>query len=290
MSSFRADVLLGMGGVPRDDNPVAYVWERRLHWVMISVALLSVPSFYFEELAEGRRLHVLGIVIELFILGAFTVELLWMLSLTRHKLRYLAGNWLDVVIIAFSLASVVGLETEWVALVRLSRLALVGMLLARAFGSTRKLVRPGGLPYVFTLGVGSLLGAGAGFYWLEPTVHTYADGLWLAFVTGATVGYGDFVPTTTASRLFAVFMVVVGFGILSVVTASIAALLIGEDEKRLRLQMHADIRALREEVSARIGEEERALMRELHRDVREIKQEIAALRAEVRSARPEPPA
>lgn len=278
-----------MGGVPPEDNPAAYLWERRLHWVMICVALLSVPAFYLEELSEGHRLRILGAVIEWFILGAFAAEFAWMLSLTRQKRRYVARNWLDAMIIVFLLASVVGFETEWVALVRLTRLALVGLLLARAVASIRKLLRPGSLPYVFVLGFVSLLVAGGGFYWLEPTVHSYADGLWLAFVTGSTVGYGDFIPTTTASRLFAVFMVVVGFGILSVMTASIAALLIGEDEKRLRHQMHADIRALRAEVSALIGAEERAVLRELHRDVRELKAEIAHLRDEVRAAKREHP-
>jgi len=285
----RGDIWLGMGGVPPDDNEVAYRWEQRLHWLMIGVALLSVPSFYLEELSEGRRLHILGTVIEWFILGAFAAELAWMLALTRQKLRYLTRNWLDVVIIVFSLASVFGFETEWVALVRLTRLALVGLLLARAFGSTRKLVRPGSLPYVFAIAFVSLLVAGGAFYWLEPTVHTFRDGLWLAFVTGSTVGYGDFIPTTTASRLFAVFMVIVGFGILSVMTASIAALLIGEDEKRLRTQMHADIRSLRSEVAALIGAEERAVLRELHRDVRELKVEIARLQDEVRAERTQRP-
>ncbi|MEO8038544.1 MAG: potassium channel family protein [Betaproteobacteria bacterium] len=286
--SIRGDVWLGMGGVPPDDHPAAYVWERRLHWVMIGVALLSIPSFYLDELSEGGRLRALGSVIELFILGAFSLELAWMLALTSQKGRYLLRNWVDVVIVVFSLASVVGLETEWVALVRLTRLALVGLLLARAFGSTRKLLRPGSLPYVFALGFVSLLAAGAGFLWLEPTVHSFRDGLWLAFVTGSTVGYGDFVPTTTASRMFAVFMVIVGFGILSVMTASIAALLIGEDEKRLRSQMHADIRALRAEVSARISQEERVVLRELHRDVLELKQQIAGLRAEMHSGTERP--
>ena len=36
--------VLGMGGVPPHDNPRAYLWERRLHWVMVFVALLALPS------------------------------------------------------------------------------------------------------------------------------------------------------------------------------------------------------------------------------------------------------
>lgn len=104
--------------------------------------------------------------------------------------------------------------------------------------------------YIFGVGLFTWVLAGAGFYFLEPTVDSYIDGLWLAFTTGATVGYGDFVPTTLASRLFAVLMVLLGFAILSVATAAIAALFIGQDEQTLERELHRDIRSLREELAA----------------------------------------
>ena len=46
------------------------------------------------------------------------------------------------------------------------------------------------------------------------------------------------------------FTVLLGFGMLSLTTASIAAFFIGEEEKKLRHEMHHDIRQLREEVAA----------------------------------------
>jgi voltage-gated potassium channel len=276
----RGDILLGIGGVPPGDTDAAHAWERRLHWVMIGVALLSLPAFYLEEFTGQRDLQPVARVLEWLILAAFGAELMFMLSLVRQKLLYLLHNWLDVVIVACSLASVFGAESEWVALARLSRLALAGALVARAAGGSRSLFRRGGLPYVFALGFVALLASGAGFWWLEPTVRSYADGLWLAFVTGATVGYGDFVPTTTASRLFAVFIVMVGFGILSVMTASIAAMLIGEDETRLRHEMHRDLREMRGEIARLISEDETRMRREMHRDVRSLRGEIAGLIAE----------
>ncbi|MFO1319674.1 MAG: ion channel [Burkholderiales bacterium] len=285
---FAQEALLGMGGVPPDDVPEAYVWERRLHWVMIGVALLSIPGFYLEELSTARPLRILGALIEGFILVAFVAELVWMLRVTRQQARYLANNWLDLLIIAFSAASLAGIETEWVAMVRLLRIAIVGLLLMRAFGASRKLLRRGGLPYILVFGFISLLLSGFGFYWLEPTVRTYGEGLWLAFVTGATIGYGDFVPTTTAARFFAVFIVMVGVATMSMLTASIAALLVGEDETRLRQEMHADIRDMRSELARLIDEEERAVLRELHADVRELREEIARLRDEVRQRQTDP--
>jgi len=65
---------------------------------------------------------------------------------------------------------------------------------------------------------------GFGFWWLEPTTPRLADALWLAFVTASTIGYGDFVPTTAASRALAVPVLLTGFAVLSMVTAAIAAM------------------------------------------------------------------
>lgn len=247
MRNYR--VLIGMGGVPPHDNPQAYVWERRLHWVMVAVALLALPAFYFEELATTGVLRPVGQVLDAFILLAFSVEFFWMLRLTRHPRLYLVHNWLDLLIIFGAAVSFAGVASEWVPLARLLRIAYVSLLLARTLATMRNVLSPASVPYFLGWGAFTLALAGAGFYWLEPTIHSYGDGLWLAFVTGSTVGYGDFVPTTAASRFFAVIMVIAGFAMLSLVTASIAAYFIGVDEKMLRREMHQDIKALREEVA-----------------------------------------
>jgi voltage-gated potassium channel len=155
------------------------------------------------------------------------------------------------------------------------------MLFVRVLASVRGLFLPGRVPYLVLLSLALLLLSGAGFYWLEPTIHSFWDGLWLAFVTGATVGYGDMVPTTLPARLFAVVSVVVGFTLLSLMTAYVASVFIGEEETRLRREMHHDIRELREDVARMVNEEESAIRRELHTDIRELKDEIARLRLDL---------
>lgn len=87
---------------------------------------------------------------------------------------------------------------------------------------------------------------------------------------------------------FAVLIVIVGVATISLLTAIVAAFVIGEDEARLRQELHDDIRELRREVARLIGEEERMVVRELHRDVRALRAEIAALRAQVERHAPEP--
>lgn len=250
--------LFGMGGVPPHDNPLAYVWERRLHWVMVSVALLALPAFYLEVLQSSVPLQHLGWELDLIIFLAFSLETAWMLHLCHGKWAYLKYNWLNLFIIGASALGLVGLPGEFLPLVRLLRIAYVALLFARLLASARTLLSTNAIPYAFVLGIVTLAAAGAGFYWLEPTVHTFGEGLWLAFITGATVGYGDYVPTTPASRMFAVVMVIVGFTVFTLVTASISALFVGEDEKRLRREMHHNIQELRREIA-----EMRAEMKEM---------------------------
>ena len=281
MATHNVRRWFGISGVPAQDNARAHAWERRLHGVMIGIALGSVAALYLTEVVTKPSLRSLGHSLEWLIFLAFAAELVWMLYLTSHKLPYLLANWLDVLIVFFAGLALAGADSEWVALARLLRLAAVGLLLARAVGSIRSLFTPGGLPYVFGLAIIVFLIAGAGFYWLEPTVQSFADGLWLAFTTGATVGYGDLVPTTTSARIFAVLITMLGLSFFSLVTASIAAFFIGEDEKLLRKELHEDIRHLRSEVAQLINEEERVLRREMHADVRQLRDELRRLREEL---------
>lgn len=88
-----------------------------------------------------------------------------------------------------------------------------------------------GLLYSIVLCAVIIVVGGLGFWVLEPKVHNFADGLWLAFTTAATVGYGDIVPSTMASRAFSIEVVLMGLAVLSLVTASVAAILVEAEER-----------------------------------------------------------
>ena len=100
---------------------------------------------------------------------------------------------------------------------------------------------------------------GIGFWILEPSALTLSDGLWLAFTTAATVGYGDIVPSTHASRAFSVLVVLLGLAVLSLVTASVAAMFVETEERQIEHDLMHEISALRTEV------------RSLHDELRELK-------------------
>jgi voltage-gated potassium channel len=54
-------------------------------------------------------------------------------------------------------------------------------------------------------------------------IKSFGDGLWWAVTTVTTVGYGDRFPTTSAGRVIAVGLMLVGISLMGVITASVAA-------------------------------------------------------------------
>lgn len=107
-----------------------------------------------------------------------------------------------------------------------------------------------GLWYSLALCLVILLLGGVGFRYLEPQTPTLHEAMWLAFTTAATVGYGDLMPTTLASRAFAVLVVILGLAVLSLVTASLAAIFVETEERQIERDLMQAIGALRAEVRA----------------------------------------
>jgi len=94
-----------------------------------------------------------------------------------------------------------------------------------------------------------IMGAGGvGFWIIEPRAVTLTDGLWLAFTTAATVGYGDIIPSTHLSRAFSVIVVLMGLAVLSLVTASVAAMLVEVEEREVEQDVLREIGQLRNEI------------------------------------------
>jgi voltage-gated potassium channel len=244
--SLNIRIAMGLGGVPPHENTRVYEWEKRLHIPVLTAITLALPAFYMTVLSGERHLMRIGHVLDAVVFLTFLAELLIMLAVAQQKTRYLAYNWLTLAIILSTASSVLQpqLPTDLAALLRLLQLAVVGLMSLRLANALRRLT-PGSTPYILMIGFGLMLLAGGGFYWLEPTIQSYWDGVWLAFVSGMTVGYGDLVPTTGPSRLFAGLVIVMTYAVMSLVTASIAAFFVGKEEKQMRREMHQDIRALR---------------------------------------------
>jgi len=277
-------VWIGLAGIDPSDNARARWWEQRLHWAMVGVALLAVPAYLLDTSNEFPRFHAVAVVLDAVIFFAFVLESAWMMHVSDRPGRYLAENWLNVAILAGTAASMLGASTEWIALVRLARVTIVGLMMLRAFGQFRELFTRRGAPKLVGVTVFMLAISGALLYWLEPTVTTFWDGMWLAFATATTIGYGDYVATTAGARLVAVFVSLIGFAIVAVFTANVVAYFVGRDAPDAHRELHDDIVRLRADIAQLLRDSERersqspaAELEALRRDVADLSARLTAL-------------
>ncbi|MEK9908317.1 MAG: ion channel, partial [Aquiluna sp.] len=59
-------------------------------------------------------------------------------------------------------------------------------------------------------------------------ITNFLDAIWWAIASVTTVGYGDRFPVTADGRLIATFLMVIGIGLFSALTALLAAWVMGE--------------------------------------------------------------
>lgn len=231
-------------------EPLSTSWmvapAQQIRWLVVSALLLTIPAFYLEMQQSGLSpfapaaylLAATGLA-----LGSRRLHPTW-----RHPLGILGS----ILIVAFVLAALLPSSARSTPALAL-RMITAMLTLAYLVWSLQHLLDRGSLPALLTLALTVLLLCGVGFWWLEPRTPTLAEGLWLAFTTAATVGYGDIVPSTPASQIFSVFVVLLGYGVLSLVTAAIAAVWVESSERKLERDilsdLHAQVGALRQEIA-----------------------------------------
>ncbi len=235
---------------PRAADPAHARRVSRHAWMPAVALLVSIPAFYAELLGEpvwSRAAYAAA--------AALVATIMW---LDRHDRRDgLGSRSLDIILVLLLLTSAAAPSSLESNAALALRLVASGLILARGVITFEPLLIRGHLTAALALASGVLALCGVGYWQLEPTIKTLPDGLWLAFVTASTIGYGDFVPTVTASRILSVFVVLLGFGVLSLVTATVAARWVEREERAIEREilreLHAEISALRREVQALRG-------------------------------------
>ncbi len=186
-----------------------------LAWLVIGVAVLT---------SEGRGSASVLLVATLFVLWAVVlVEYLVRLVVTPDRRGYLKRRWAEpatVVVPPLQGWHVVGME-------KMSLLLREAELRVETILKHHSLFR-----VLIAAGATLFLGAWLVLLFEEnakgSNIHDYPDALWWAIVTVTTVGYGDRFPVTAGGRSVAVVLMLVGIGLIGVLTATVASVFIKE--------------------------------------------------------------
>lgn len=219
---------LGLAGLDDAENDRAKLWCKMLEWPMMAAGLWLVALWYqglsSSEPFENRHLE-LGLWL------MFVIETGVLTLLVNDRARYLRNNWMNVVIIVIGLPIFLGISA-YGGIIRLVRILILLDLTMHMGSSLQRLLSQNSLGPTFMGSAIVIFMAGFMIAGIDPAFDSAADGIWWAWVTVTTVGYGDLVPTSNIGRLFAAILILIGLGLISLLTASIAAIAIERSEAR----------------------------------------------------------
>lgn len=193
--------------------------------LVLAATLALIPVLIIEADASGGW-QTTAQVANWLIWGVFAVELAAVVIVTDRKLAAIRAHWLDVgiVVVTVPLFGQLLSSLRAIRLVRLLRLLRATVIISRAIQAERRLTSGPALRIVALITLFIVVVAGAAQAAVNADeFDSVWDGVWWAMQTITTVGYGDIRVENTTGRLIAIFVMLVGIGFLSVLTAAVAS-------------------------------------------------------------------
>jgi len=223
--------IVGLGGVDSEENNRAKRWGRRFEGPMVLAAIWILIDWYLQS--KGISNQYTSFASDWLIWLLFLSELMAMLWLVNDRMRYLKQNWMSPLIVLGGLPVLWGVDTFYTGILRTLRLALTIGIFLRVSKDTRDLLSRHNLGITLFICFIILVISGLLISGIDPAFETPMDGLWWAWVTVTTVGYGDLVPATTEGRIFGSFLILMGLAMFSMLTASFSVFFIEQDEREI---------------------------------------------------------
>lgn len=216
--------IIGLAGVNEPDNEIANMWDRYFNIMLIAALIWMLFQWHLEykQAITMTDRWTGNFIIWLF----FVIESATLLFLVNNKKQFIIDNYMNFIIILVGLPLLFIEAGSLLSFFRLLRLLFIIALfipwlsLAIHFLTDNRLDTT-----VFTVVI-ILLTASVIIVDIDPNINSISDGVWWAWVTISTVGYGDIVPTSTLGRIFAAFLIFIGMGLFSIITANFAAIFI----------------------------------------------------------------
>jgi len=276
----KLNSILGIAGVNHLESEKA-LKIGRVFEILVLIALFVVFAQVFmllnAEIVGARWVTSL-------IWFVFFMEVAVNLFNVENKKRYLKENWLNVVIVvlAFPWYDWGGdWGSDWALVVRSLRLVLFIRYFNGLVKGLKTILTRNRFGQILLASAFIILGAGSLFAYIED--ESFWDGVWYALVTITTVGYGDIVPHTEYGRVFGVVLILFGVVFFSLVTANIAAFLIGSEQR----QLEHDILDYMKAKEKRLANQQFINDQHVERIIEHMSSEINELKSEIREMKSE---
>ena len=202
-------------------------FERFTEIPLLVLAVVMVPLLLTPEVVHlSERTERVLFALDWMIWGVFAAELSFRVYLAPRKLSYVGRHWFDVLSVALPFLRPLRMIRSAQAL-RLLRFARVLAYFLRATDASHAIMARRGVPDLLLLGLVAFIVSAVTVTFAERGSGSSIDGFdtaaWWALTTVTTVGYGDTYPVTAIGRGIATFLMLVGIGLFSLLTANVAA-------------------------------------------------------------------
>ncbi|RLT92531.1 potassium channel family protein [Ketobacter sp.] len=234
MQRHTIDVFMGFGGVHPAERERAVRWGGYLEAPMLVIALWILLDWYLitNDMLDARSRLKLDWVVW----GFFLLETCALTLLTQDKIRHLTRNWANIAIIVLAFPPLFEVNEKF-GILRLIRLAFLLGFFSHNFRIVMNVLRQNHLGKTLVVSAILITGAGILIAGIDPAIKSPVDGIWWAWVTVTTVGYGDVVPASVAGRVFASLLILMGICLVSLITANVSAyLLYRSSQKEIRYE------------------------------------------------------
>lgn len=195
-------------------------FQHKIYDIVMSVLALVVVVLVLIDLSQG--LNQWQKLLDQVILIIFAIDYLVRFFLAPKKLFFVRTNICDFIAIfpfhtVFRLFKVAALSK----LTLFAKLPRAFAFLYRPLKKARRFFDTNGFKYVVFVATIMILIGGVLIHFAEGM--SYGDGIWWAFVTATTVGYGDISPSTLYGRVIAMILMLLGIGLIGSITSTLTS-------------------------------------------------------------------
>ncbi len=222
---------IGLAGVNENESLRVRQTGKLLHLFNIPVIIWLALQWHLELLNSltPREAYIANLCVWLYFVLRYTL----LAAICQKPRRYLISNYLYFIIIILGLPFVFDAYTISDILCSY-RLLLVLLLLVPWVDACFQSLSDNHLGTTLITALFITLLAGILIAGIDPNIHTFLDGIWWAWVTVSTVGYGDVVPVSLVGRIFGTMLILMGLGLFSVITANFSAFFVQKEVKKVK--------------------------------------------------------
>ena len=219
MSIEKLRKIIGLAGVAKSEDTKTKIVAKCFRILMVIIAIWLPLQLYFQ------RKHLISFevaeICNWLIWISFFSESFVLCLMVKKKHEYLLHNWLKLIIIVGSFPPVWE-HTLYIAVLRWLQVLLVLRLIVPVWDASISILSRNHLGatlivfFIVTILWGLLVSV------IDPAVGTPWEGIWWAWQTVTTVGYGDIVPQSFWGRVLAGILMIMGLAMISLLRINFA--------------------------------------------------------------------